>query len=80
MGRKPLPEEERILRKRESNRIRFQRYSAKGNAVTKSIKLTKDDNEHLQQILDSFSLSFPQFIRAIISGELKVIRSDDKQA
>lgn len=80
MGRKPLSEEERIRRRRESNQKRHAKYRSSGNGTTKTISLTKDDNEHLQQILDSFSLSFPQFIRAIISGELKVIRSDDKQA
>lgn len=80
MGRKPLPEEERILRKRESNQKRKAKYRSSGGSIQKSISLTKSDSEKLQQILDSFSLSFPQFIRAIINGELKVIRSDDKQA
>lgn len=80
MGRKPLPEEERIRRRRETNQKSFSKYKASGNAVQKRVVLTKFDSDKLQQILDSFSLSFPQFIRAIISGELKVIRSDDKQA
>lgn len=80
MGRKPLPEEERIRRRRET-KTRYQtKYKSTGNAVQRQVVLTKSDSDKLQQILDSFSLSFPQFIRAIISGELKVIRSDDKQA
>ena len=78
MGRKPLSEEERIRRRRITKAQTQAKYRSAGNGTTKTISLTKDDNEHLQQILDSFSLSFPQFIRAIISGELKVIRSDDK--
>ena len=76
MGRKPLPEEERIRRRRETNRKSFSKYRASGNAVQRQVALTKSDSEKLQQILDSFSLSFPQFIRAIISDELKVIREE----
>ena len=78
MGRKPLSEEERIRRRRETKTQYQAKYISAGNAVQKRVVLTKSDSDKLQQILDSFSLSFPQFIRAIISGELKVIRSDDK--
>lgn len=65
-------DEEILAMKREKNRIKRAKARANGVEKTYTVTLTKENTDKLQEILESHSLSFPQFIREIACGKIKL--------
>lgn len=72
-------EEEIVKIKRQKNKERHAMARANGLEKNYSLVLTKDYSDRLKKILETYSLTFPQFIRNIIDGKITISFPSEKE-